>query len=272
MLLSFRRRLTVSLCPTQIAVSVTARGWRSRSSVPVAFMFEPAASQAGWQAPLAALGDWLAQQKYSGANIDIIVSDSFVRYALIPWSGDVQKPSEFAALARIHFEALFGPSAAGWDIRIDRGSYGQPVMCCALDKAFLSDLHALLKTHKLRLASLQPYFMRACNRWRRRIKGNALFAVNEAGQCVLSSIKNGGWHSIRTVRLGHDAPADDVSISIEREVLLQGLDEQSLVYLHALAPVSAAHFKPDLKVAMLTVSAQSAAQQPAVAMLMQGAA
>lgn len=272
MLLSFRRRLTVSLCPTQIAVSVTGRGWRPRSSVPAAFTCEPAAGQMAWQAPLAALGDWLTQHKHTGADIGVIVSDNFVRYALIPWSDDVQKSSEFAALVRIHFEALFGPSAAGWDIRIDRGGYGQPVMCCALDKAFLSDLASHLKAHKLRLTSLQPYFMRACNRWRSRIKGNALFAVSGLGQCVLSSIRNGGWHSIRTVRLGHNAQADDVSISIEREILLQGLDAQSTVYLHALEPVSSAHFKPDLKVAMLEAPALSAEQPPAVAMLMQGAA
>ncbi len=271
MLLSFRNRLTVVLCPTQIAVSVTGRGWRPKTSNPSTLSFDSAADVAVWRTPLTVLDDWLSQRKQAGADIELIVSDAFARYVLVPWSDDVQKPAEIAALARIHFETQFGAAAADWEIRVDRSGYGRPAICCALDKSFLAELDTLLKAHKLRLTSLQPYFMRACNRWRNRFGGNVLFAVSGMGQCVLSSMRNGAWHSIRTVRLGENDRVN-TAISIEREILLQGLDAQSTILLHALEPVSASLFKPDLKVTMLETSALSAAQPPALAMLMQGAA
>jgi hypothetical protein len=271
-LLSLRNRLTVALCPTHIAVSESGRGWRPQSTKPVAFAVEPVGDgEPDWQPAVTALGQWLAQRKRGAADIDVVVSDSFARYGLMSWSDDVQKASEVAALSHIQFEALFGAQAAEWEIRIDRSKYQQPGVCCALDKTLMAQLQGLFATHKLRLTSLQPYFIRACNRWRARLGRDVLFAVIESSQCVLTTFKNGAWHSVRTVRLGPD-PAAELPVLIEREILLQGVSEQAPVYLHTLEPLAALRLRQERRVNLLEVSAFAKGQSAGVAMILGGVA
>ena len=242
MLLSLPKRVTVALSPGHITVVGHERGWRrSPGSAQTFACGEPAAGEPAWQTPLAALRAWLAQSKCAPTQVEIIVSDSFVRYALIPWSDQLQNRAELAALSRIHFEALYGTQAAAWEIKLDCGDYGKAGIGCAIDQALMVALRDLCAAHGLRWMSLQPYFMRAFNRWRRRIGRDALFGVVDAGQCVLASLKDGAWHSIRTVRAAQDWEVA-LPVLIAREILLQGLDAQPPAYLHSLDTVDRTSF------------------------------
>jgi hypothetical protein len=232
-LLSFRKRLTIALCPSHIAVAESARGWRAQSTRPTAFTGEFAEGASGWQVPLATLALWLEKNKPSATDVEIILSDSVARYALVPWSDDVQKASEIEMFSRIHFESLFGANAAQWDIQVDFAEYGKPGIGCAVDRALITALQELLAKFGLRPALLQPYFMHVFNRWRDRINSNALFAVVDTGVCVIATMKDAAWNSIRTVR-ANDHMASELTTLIGRELLLQGLDAQSTVYLHQL--------------------------------------
>jgi len=268
---SMTRRLVIALCPTHMTVVESGRGWRQMPGDPATFACgEPAAGEPAWQAPLAALRDWLAQGKHAPAQVEIIVSDSFVRYALIPWSDDVQKPAELATLARIHFETLFGAPAAAWEIKADCSDYGKAGIGCALDQALMTALRELCAAHGLRLTSLQPYFMRVFNRWRRRIGRDALFGVVESGQCVLASLKGGAWHSIRTVRLGNYLGAA-LPVLIEREILLLGLVERAAVYLHALEEVDKMSLRRDFNLTLLEIPRFGAGQASGRSMAWSGA-
>jgi hypothetical protein len=204
----------------------------------------------GWQLPLATLAAWLDQRKRTLADVEVIVSDSLVRYALIPWSDDVQKGAELDAFSRIHFESLFGSSVADWKIQIDAGDYGKQRIACAMDNGMIEALHALFAKHGLRFVLLQPYFMHVFNRWRQRFLGNALCVMLDSGWVMFASFKEGNWHNIRTIRVG-----DDVSSSlpdlIEREMLLQGLDAKAAVYLHNLLPIDVAALKRRREVTVL---------------------
>jgi len=265
-----RSQLTIALSPTHIAVVESRRGWRAQPHQPEIFACEPMARASDWQAPLAALRHWLEQRKRMAAQVNIIVSDHFVHYALLPWSDDVHKRAEVVALSRIHFETLFGLPASHWEIQADVGDYGQARIGCALEKDLLDALRNLLAEHGLRLASLQPYFMRAFNRWRSHFDGDALFAVVESGQCVLASCKEGAWHSIRSIRLAAHAETE-LQVTIEREMLLQGLGEQAKIFLHALDPVDAARLRRQPNLTLLETSASGAGQTTAVGMTLCGA-
>ncbi len=262
---SLRNRLSIALCPSHIAVASSARGWWPRASKPRVSTFTPSAGEPGWRAPVAALSDWLAQETPASADVEVIVSDCFARYVLIPWSGSVQKSSELAAMSRIHFEALFGTSASGWRIQLDCGDYQKPGIACAIDAALVDALQELFALHGLRRVSLQPHFMHSFNRWRSRIGDDALFVLVESGQCICASFTGGHWHSIRTIRLEENREAA-LSTLIEREILLQGLSEKTAVYLHALEPVATTALRRDFTV--LKASASAAGQLAGVAMLL----
>lgn len=234
MLLSLRKRFTIVLSPTCIEVSEISRhGLRRQRSKPAVFPAALQTSEQAWQGALAALRHWLEKSEYASVDIDLIVSDSFARYALIPWFGEVKHQAEISLLSRIQFEELFGKAVADWEIQVDMLDYAKAGIGCALDKVLVKALEDLCFSHKVRLMSLQPYFMGAFNRARGYIGESALFAVVEFGQCVLVSIMNGAWHSIRSIRLGQSLEKE-LLVSIEREILLQGLDDKTAVFLHTL--------------------------------------
>jgi hypothetical protein len=226
----YRNRVTVHLAPAAITVVTAHRGWRPHTPAAVTI---PVAVSTGlaWQDSLAALHTWLEQASIAPAELRVTLADSFVRYALVPWSDEVQHPRERAALARIRFDALYGKPDVDWLIRSDLRDYRQAGIACALDPSLEAAVRALAATHRLRLASLQPLFMDVFNRFRHVIAGDTLLVVAEAGHCVLASRKDGGWHSIRAARL--EPGRVGLAQLAPRELLLQGLDGQVPVLLHA---------------------------------------
>lgn len=236
MLHSLTRRLAVTLDPERITIRSAARGWRRSLGLAQAHVCAPAADTPPWQGALAALQHWLEQEGGAPGALEVELSDRFVRYALVPWSDAVSGRAELAALARVHVEALYGDIASGWQVLADMGEHGSAGIACALDADLLVALRALCGAHRLRLAALQPRFMRAFNGARGDIGADALLACVEPGQCVLASRRDGAWHSIRTVRCG-DAELD---AHIEREIVLQGLDAKVARHVHAGAALSAA--------------------------------
>lgn len=246
-----RRRLVVALCPTQIAIVETGRRQRAEATESVVLACEPDANAPAWQAPIKTLHDWLAQNKRAKMDVEVILSDRFVRYATIPWSDEVQTQGEMAALARIQFETLFGEPVMDWEIQADCDAYGKVGVGCAMDKACLAALQELMAASTLRLTSLQPYFMRAFNRWRHRVNAaEALFAVVDPDHCVLAGLKADGWHSIRSFRLSGQAELPPL---IEREIVLQGLGEQVAVYLHTAEPLDSVQLGIAREVTVLAV-------------------
>lgn len=265
-----RTRLVVALCPTQVAIVERRRGWRARLNCLAVIPFTSVPGEPDWQAPLAALRDWLEQNKCSRMNIEVVLSDRFARYAVIPWSDEVQG-SEIEILSRIRFESLYGDAVAQWQIQADCDTYGKAGIGCALDSAFLSALKELCAANKLRLISLQPYFVRAFNRWRSWIgKTDALFVVVEPDYCVLACAKKEGWHSVRGFRLRKNG-TDELTVLIQREIMLQGLDEQSAIMLNYVEPNSSAPIMPNVDVTLLELPPPSETRPEALSMALCGA-
>lgn len=233
MLLSLRSRLIVRLYPMHIAIVRIGRGWRPHATTPEILTFDPIPGQPEWQAPLAALQDWLEQSDDRAGDLHCILSNRFVRYALIPWAEDVQKPAELEIFARINMEAVLGSAHGDWIIEVDRNEYGQPAVACALDRGLMEALHDIAKGNKIRVSSIQPHFMQVFNRWRQRFNGEALFAVLDAGQCIVATFKAGAWHSLRALKLETANLEVALLRLIERELLLQGLLEETVVYVHS---------------------------------------
>lgn len=262
---SWRSRIVIALGPSRLALAVVERGWRPKAKEPAVLQFECANGEAPWQAPVAALDAWLKEAQPKNAEIELVVSDRFARFALIPWSDAVRKQSELAALATIHFETLFGALAAEWDIKVDMSEYAQPGVGCALDKAFIHALRELTVRYKARLASLQPNFIRSYNRWRNRLGNDGIFAVVEPGQCVLASYQKGAWHSLRSVPIQDDIE-QSFPILLKREVLMQGLPDNHDTYLHAAKKFSASWLTQNKNATLLDTTENTSVQDKVVSL------
>jgi hypothetical protein len=219
-----------------------------------------------WQPALTALRQAFEQLKFDSLDVEVILSNRFMRYALLPWTDAVKTHAEMVSLSRIQFENLFGPIAKEWHVQSDMPVYGQPGMACALDSALLASLRSLSSERRLRLVSVQPHLMLVINRWRQRFGRNALILLAESAQCIFLSLREGMLHSVRTVKL-NELNESELQVAIDREILFQGLDAKVPVYLHALGSQEVTQLRQAFNLSQLELSPTSVKQAPGLTML-----
>ena len=172
-----------------------SRLWAER----VVITLSPAADAAGdaepWRGALEALRRKVSTIR-NRADVSIVLSNHFVRYALVPPQSGAAGADEELALARFQFAKIHGERARAWEVRIS----GE--LACAIDTALLSGLKEIFSKHKsARLASVQPYLMAAYHRWRPRIpRDGAWLVLAEPGRVCLARLAARGWASVRNAR------------------------------------------------------------------------
>lgn len=231
MSLSLREHVDIILAPQRITLARYGRGAkvaaRDRSVVECA----AANDAAPWHPPLEALREWLSRLKSGAMGAHVVLSSHFVRYLLVPWNATVAGEREELALASARFVQVYGEIARSWAVRVSSGAPGTPLLAAAVDSAFLDAIAALLGKSSLRLRSLQPALMAACNMQFANVAANAWVAIAEPGQLLLGLQRDGQWKSLRSRPIdGGRVPLAEV---IEQERLLLGVDAAGeKVYVH----------------------------------------
>ncbi|NMG75658.1 hypothetical protein [Aromatoleum diolicum] len=228
-LLSRERYLAV-ITPTRVSL---LRG-RGRGAVDALGSVACAGDSAGWTAAADALQRLLTESGVHRGELEVVLSSHFARFRLVAWSDAIGSPDELEAYARIGFEEVYGPVAAGWALRVSPESAGRPRLAAAIEQALLDRLHGLAQSAGLNLVSVQPHLMAAYNRLLPRLRrDDFLFAVAEPGRCSVLLARAGRWVSVRS------SAADDsegaVAALLERECELHGLAGEAMppVYVHA---------------------------------------
>ena len=226
-------RLRIGLAPEQVDLARLRFGLSRSAARQSSVSCTPKPGEAPWQAALAALDGALAELGSRGGSAAVVLSNHWVRYAVLPWQPSVTSAGEVEQLARLHFERNFGAAAASWTIRTcDRG-YGAAHLACAVDTALIAALQACLATHGMRLGTLQPLLMAAYNDARREFSGNTAFAIVEAGRVCLGLLQQDRWLAIASRRAGADlgeaieqelATLDTDAVPPRLDVLLIGAD------------------------------------------------
>ncbi len=179
----------------------------------------PASSGEPWQDAVARLA---AADKKRRATL--IVSNHFVRYAIVPWSDGLDTPAEEEAYVRHHFARIHGERAKAWALRWSEN--GDTRLASAIDRALLDALKQALP----RLASVQPLLMAAINRCRRAIpKTGAWFALVEDERACIALHAGGRWRSVQNAK---GALLD----LLERERHRAGIEVPDLVLLAGAQP------------------------------------
>lgn len=221
--------LAIGLCADAISLVAWRRGWRGRRALRRTLLPVAAgnAGQGDWRPALQALDAWLGEGNASYRGAAVVLSDRFVRYALIPAS-DAANQQEDTALGAACFETCHG-DMHGWVLAPDAaGGAHAARIACALPAEMREGLRALLARHRLPCRSLRPAFVAAWNRWRRIFlrqsdqRSDWLFASAESGGLVIASARAGGWHSVRSMACPAAGPT--LTATLTREALLNGLD------------------------------------------------
>ncbi|NMG32547.1 hypothetical protein [Aromatoleum evansii] len=217
------------LAPARVTLLRTARGGAA-----------PCASsdcEGGWSGAADALQGLLREAGARRGRLTVVLSSHFAHFRLLSWSDAIGSPAELESFARIGFEDIYGPVAAGWALRISPEAAGRPRVAAAVDKALLERLQSIAQGAGLSLESVQPHLMAAYNRLQPRLaRDNFMFAVAEPGRCSMLLARAGQWLSVRSSACGDSERA--VAALLERECELTGIGDPAAgplpaVYVHA---------------------------------------
>ena len=135
------------------------------------------------------------------ARVHVVLSNHYVRYAVLPWSKALASDDDWQAFALHSFQSTYGAGvAANWHIKVSRAGAKRARVASAVDASLVDALRDVPG-----VASIRPYLMNAFNVRRRSLgKGTWWFVLQEAGRLVISRLVNGEWQLIRRRRAGAD--------------------------------------------------------------------
>lgn len=250
MSLSWRERVRIAVSPHAVALVRFSRGLRprvvDRKSKPC-----PETRGQGWAGAVEVLRDLLVHPNVGKGDATVILSSHFVRYIVLPWSGEIITEAEELEFARTRFIQVFGQAARDWTIAMSPAPAGASRLCAAVDQALIVAASGAVAACGLRLLSVQPALMAQFNEWRSRIGADGWLAIAEQGRLLVAWISDGQWRSVRV------RPLNDASVSLaqvlEQEQLLLSASASNKVYLVKLG--NAAIETDGLKVERLALPA-----------------
>jgi hypothetical protein len=256
--------LQVALFPARVIATKIESGWRTRvidKRVVETADLAPDPSRAGatgsgqpgadpaWKATVAALDEVLAGFTTPGIPATVIVSSRFVRYIIVPWRDNVIGATEQAEFARHCFSNVYGATSVDWEIRISSGGFRRNALASAVDAQMLRAVEKVVTGRGFRIASIQPNFMAACNRFRRELGGyqSGCIAVLEPGRVALGIFDRTGWRTLSARRVDTPGPAELVSVLAQELKLAEPADLPEFLFVAALGPTMSSFFRTRTK-------------------------
>jgi len=212
-----RERALVALAPGALAIARPGPAARAQAVRSRTVACEPAAGQESWRSAAAALAPVAASLRDENVDVTVVLSNHFVRYALVAPDAKLETAEEELAFARYCFARIHGERSAAWQVRLDRGG-GAARLASAVDDGLLRALRDCFKTGaRARLVSVQPYLMAAFNRWRQRLRAaSAALLLVEPGRACVAHLRSGRWTAVRSAR-GSFGGAPEWAQFLERE-------------------------------------------------------
>lgn len=184
-----------------------------------------------WRAAADVLAEALRERRARLGRVEIVLSDHFVRYLLIPWSRGLVSDSERLSFARLAFKDLYGTAADAWDLCLDEQPAGQASFAAAVDRALVSSVRDAVTRAGGQLASLVPSLVDCINRHRSALKARQFcFAAAEPGRASLAFHANGVWQAVRNRRI--DGPLGQaLPLLLKQEAVVGEASGGGVLYL-----------------------------------------
>jgi hypothetical protein len=199
----WRDETRIWIAPGEIRISRFNRGVRPTPAGEVTRRVESSGLQ--WQPALSAIESLLQDAQWCAKNVQVVISNLWTRYAIVPWAPDVVSGEERGAYARICLSQIYGTVDDTWRVTLSESQTGRASVACAVPEALIGSLRVLLNARGLRLASLQPLLIASYNQWVRRIPdGPAWFVCVEEGALTAARLAIGEWDRVYAARIGQD--------------------------------------------------------------------
>lgn len=233
----WRDRLLVSLAPASVALARVAGGLRPRIVSRQALDCDPASGAEPWRGAVAALAAAAVPVLGERVDVTVVLSNHFVRYAIVPFEAAVTTPGETLALARFHFTKVHGERARDWEVRASEGPHGASRLASAVDAELVAAIRACFpETAKARLVSVQPYLMSAFNLWRAALaKDAAWLLLVEPQRACLALLAGRSWATAQTFRGEFRGPEDWAALLERQQLRADAAPAPRLALVHAPA-------------------------------------
>jgi len=223
--LLWRDQVRLGVGPDRLVLTAYRRGVHPRLVRKDMVRVDPIDAAEPWRATIDVLPAALVATGASRPDVSVVLSNSFVRYALLPWNPALRTDAEWIALAKHRLESVHGEAAGPWEVRVTETMRGGPLVACAVERSLLDALEAKIAEGRARMLSVQPYLMAAFNRLRHKISNQTCWLVIEEPGCLLLVlIQRGSWVSIRSRRVDEHWRERFPEI-LERESALVSLGE-----------------------------------------------
>lgn len=218
---SLRDLYRIVLHPNRLTLERVRKGCFSKAEAISATIEIEETAALSWQPAIAHLDALIDGIKSFRADVEVVLSNHFVRYAVVPWSNESMNASEDQAMTRFCFEETYGDLAEGWDIRLSGAAFGEPRLASAVDLELIQALAGVIAATSLRLVSVQPLLMASFNCLQKQVQDeDYLFMLGERGRLCITRIKGKRWSHVRLCAV-NDLAAELPAL-VNREVLLAG--------------------------------------------------
>jgi len=212
----FPERLLVRLAPADVTVGAKRYGC------------DPAFGSQPWHGALEALKGIA----WPRSRVTVVLSNHFVRYALVPWSAALASAQEEQAYLRHHFAKIHGERAKSWLLRASEGAPRAPRLASAVDGELVAAIKAAFAKGRAKLVSVQPSLMHVFNGARATLPdAGAWLVIAEAERACVALHAHGGFRSVQNAkgewRTLLERERYRVDGEIPRRVLLAGVEAPS---------------------------------------------
>ena len=197
----WRDETGVFLGPGKVVLSRMTRGLRPRCAaqhhVPV-----PDERGNGFSRALVVLGAELADPRWQGANLRVVLADAWVRYALVPVNPALDDDQERQQHARLVMQQIYGDAMDHWDIALADLGTADKMVAAAMPRELLGGIRAL-RAGSSSILSIQPQLVAAFNAWSWRLPATGgWFVTIEQGSLAAAHFTARGWDRVHSVRIG----------------------------------------------------------------------
>ena len=225
---AFQDQMRIFLHPQQVVVVRSkrnrARQVIDKTIVSCAGDASVESGVASWSPAVAALAKTLREGCWQGANPQLVLSNHFVRYALIPWNDGLANQSERDAFLRHSFHLVYGDAARGWDLRLSHNGVNQAAVASGIEPALLQDIHTAFGTAGFNVSAIYPHLMIGINHAQQQLSQTTYwFVLVEQGRVCIAMIHDGLWLSVKSFAVGRQ-PEAQIAAAIEREAIICGID------------------------------------------------
>lgn len=122
---------------------------------------------------LALLKEWLIKN-FIGQHVEWILGVHYVRHLMLPWSNQHLKAGFSNLLAHELFNKQFQQDANGYEIKIIKLDYAQPLLATFFDKSVILALQQFAKDSEFKNIVIEPLMSVVWNRFYQQIKSNSM--------------------------------------------------------------------------------------------------